>query len=329
MRCKRFLAASLAALSAMLTSAIASAAPLAGYWQLNETSTAQPAVDSSGNIAAGTYNVAVNPNVPGPFAGFGTGAQFPAGAGDVNIGGGSQLNFVSDFSVSGWINLDNLSGKHTLIGNGGGGWGVRSNGSAPQITTFGVKDYDGTAGTLTAGMWHHLVVVLDSANDAHFYVDGAPAGISLHNANALGSAASFAIGAVSPGNASESMSGLIDDVGVFSTSLTATEVAAIYNLAVEPGLEYDLGKVNTLLEAFDNGDSLVEIDGVLWGAATGLGGADGEVVDLGDGNFSVNLGNGVGFQTVEIPEPASLVLWSLLGLVGIGYSVKRLRRFRS
>ena len=308
----------------------ANAAPLDAYWQLNEVSTASPAVDSTGNLAAGTYGAGVDPTVAGPFAGFGTGANF-SGAADSNIGvgGGTSLNFTNDFSTSAWVNFDNFAGKHSYLGNLG--WALRNQGNGtgtPHITTFGVKDYFGNAGELSTGTWHHVVTVLDSNNDLTFYVDGAFAGTDAHNAPASGNSTSFAIGSRQPGNGFESMVGSADDIGVFSTSLTATEVAAIYNLAITSELEYDLGESNTLLEAFDNGASLVEIDGVFWSAATGLGGAEGAVVAQGDGTFAINLGNGNGFQSIAIPEPASIALWSLMGIAGIGYYMNRLRRRR-
>ncbi len=173
--------------------------------------------------------------------------------------------------------------------------------------------------------------MLDTNNDVQFYVDGAPAGFVTHNNDANGSSAPFAIGAVVPGQASESMAGVVDDVGVFSSSLTASDVVAIYSLAVEAGLQYDLGDSNTLLEAFANGDPSVEIDGVTWSAATGLTGTAGQVINLGldsQGNnlFEINLGGGNGFQVLAVPEPASIAIWTLIGAVLIGIGWRRQRQ---
>ncbi len=69
------------ALSVVVVGGVSEAAPLAGYWKLNETLTSQRAVDSSGNILSGTYNAAVDPTVAGPNAGFGTGSPVPCGCG--------------------------------------------------------------------------------------------------------------------------------------------------------------------------------------------------------------------------------------------------------
>lgn len=191
----------------------AEAASLQGYWRLNETSIASPAVDSSGNLPPGTYAAGTDPTVAGPFAGFGTGADFPGGAGEINVGGGATLNFLNNFSVSGWMDLNNTSGKNSLIGNGTNGWGVRSSGTALQITTFGETDYTGTSGTLsaTAG-WQHVVVVLDASNDATFYVDGAPAGFVTNSDPANQGSLDFVIGAPASGNTSEDMDGSVDDL---------------------------------------------------------------------------------------------------------------------
>lgn len=316
------------ALSVVVVGTLAQAAPLAGYWRLNEVSTASGAVDSTGNVPDGIYAATVDPTVLGPNPGFGTGAEF-FGNGDVNIGRGTVLNFKNNFSTSAWVNFDNFSGKHSYLGHTN--WAVRSAGDAPEITTFGVKDYTGTGGALmTAGTWYHVVTVMDANNDVQFYVDGAPAGFVTHTAPAAAGSNPFAIGARSPGDTFESMDGRVDDVGVFSTELTASDVVAIYSLAVEAGLQYDLGDSNTLLEAFANGDPSVEIDGVTWTAATGLTGDEGQVINLGPGLqgndlFEINLSGGDGFQVLAVPEPASIAIWTAIGAVlfGVGWRRKQ------
>jgi hypothetical protein len=137
----------------------------------------------------------------------------------------------------------------------------------------------------------------------------------------------FAIGAVGPGGG-ETMQGDIDDVAVFSVALTSAQIAAIYNLALEPGLQYELGKANTLLEAFDDGDAQVTIDGDLWVRTNGLGGASGSVTALGGGNYAVNLLNGAGFQTAALPEPGSLVLFAGAALAATIYAFRQRKQRR-
>jgi hypothetical protein len=300
-------------------------APLEGYWRLNETSTAQPAVEETGNIPSGTYSAGVVLGVASPFPGFGTAASFN-GSSSVNIGGGAVLNNASNFTVSSWVNYDNMVNKHTIIG-AAGSWAMRSLNTSPEITAFGVLDYDGPAGTFTAGNWYHFVTVLDASNDARFYVNGVLVGTVPHTVAANTPANAFAIGAVGPGGG-ETMQGDIDDVAVFSVALTSAQIAAIYNLALEPGLQYELGKANTLLEAFDDGDAQVTIDGDLWVRTNGLGGASGSVTALGGGNYAVNLLNGAGFQTAALPEPGSLVLFAGAALAATIYAFRQRKQRR-
>jgi hypothetical protein len=203
---------------------LAQAATLVGHWQLEETNITQGALDASGTSADGAYSAGSDPNVIG-VPGFGSGAFFSGSNSFINIGAGSALNLQNDFSVMGWMNLSNTSGKHSMIGNPS--WAVRSTGTAPQITTFGVKDYTGTSGTLVAGQWTHVAVTLDSNNDAQFYVNGNPAGFVTHSAPANSNTGDFAIGRRAPGNGSERMVGWIDDVRVYDGVLTQTEVQGI------------------------------------------------------------------------------------------------------
>ena len=51
--------------------------------------------------------------------------------------------------------------------------GLLTSNNNVQFTTFGVKDYDSAATNIPIdGLWHHLVLVLDSTNTANFYLDG-------------------------------------------------------------------------------------------------------------------------------------------------------------
>lgn len=301
------------------------AAPLEGYWRLNENSTASPAVEETGNIPSGTYSAGMVLGVASPFPEFGTAASFN-GSSSVNIGGGSVLNNASNFTVSAWVTFDNLTGKHTVIG-AAGLWAMRSLGTAPEITAFGVLDYDGPANTFVPNTWYHFVTTLDSSNDARFYVNGVLVATVPHTVAANTSPNAFAIGAVGPGGG-ETMQGDVDDVAVFSVALTTAQIAAIYNLALEPGLRYELGEANTLLEAFDDGDAQVVIDGDIWVRTNGLGGTSGSVTSLGNGGFAVNLLNGAGFQTLVLPEPGSLAMFAVAAFASAFYLLRQRTRRR-
>jgi len=236
--------------------------------------------------------------------------QFFADGNDINIGAGSTLNLQSDFTVTAWVKLDNTSGKHTAIGNPG--WAFRSTGTSPQITTFGVKDYTGTAGTLASGVWTHVAVVLDSNYDAQFYVNGQPAGFVTHTAQGNSNTNPFAIGATSPGNVSESMAGRIDDVRVFSGALTQAEVQATItdftarpvelitpvSVSLDAGSQYfsvdhliddsglsgaaDMGNYRTITHAGSNGDNSWVTNAYFPDYYTGGGTTPVMTFDLGD-----------------------------------------------
>lgn len=212
---------SVATVAMTFVSANLHAATLVGHWKLEETSTAQGAVDSSGTKPDGVYAAGVDPNVSGP-TGFGSAAEFFGNGSDINIGAG--INFTNNFSVTAWVNFNDLS-QHNIIGNATGS-AFRNSGNKLQFTNFGKQDYTST-GTLTAGVWTHVAAVVDANNDGQLYINGVDAGLVPHNAAGNGSNAPYAIGALGPGNTSNGMVGLIDDVRIYDGSLTQNEVIDI------------------------------------------------------------------------------------------------------
>ena len=200
---------------------------LFGYWRFEETDAGDFARDESDNEMDGTYGIGIEPDVEGA-PGFGSGASFDGTIdGVVDLGAESPLGtLLSDFTITAWIFPTDPTGKNRIIGSlQPNGWGFGPvDGTTLQITTFGVKDYD-AAVELPLDTWSHVAVVLDVDANASFYVDGALVGESPAGGPARESADNFYIGRAS--NAEEYFTGRIDEVAVFTGSLTEEGIADV------------------------------------------------------------------------------------------------------
>ena len=140
-------------------------------------------------------------------------------------------------------------------------------------------------------------------------------------------------GQIGAWNGGRIYNGKFDDWAIWTgEALNAAESTAIHNLA-NSSLNYNAQNADDLFGVYDGEESSASIDGMEWVAAGDgtLTGNPGDVLDLGGGDFGLILnGNGGGVQTASsaatVPEPASIAIWSLLGLAGFGYGCFRRRR---
>ncbi|MEX2212554.1 MAG: LamG domain-containing protein [Phycisphaeraceae bacterium] len=204
---------------------------LIGHWKLDEIS-GTFAADSSGRGHNGTYQGGATLNQPGLHFYTGTSVDFDGSNDEVFLSNPAEFRLANNFTIAAWIRPDSVSGFQRIFSqNPGGGFGFGLNGDELRFTTFGVLDYDTTGVDLVAGETHHVAVVFDLLNDAHFYVDGVfvqtiaglnPAGIGTNN---------WFIGST---GVSERFNGLIDDVRFYNGALTADEIRQAAILVPEP-----------------------------------------------------------------------------------------------
>jgi hypothetical protein len=122
----------------------------------------------------------------------------------------------------------------------------------------------------------------------------------------------------------------LDDYGVYSGQLTDGEAAAVYNLAVEIDLLYDLGEADLLFNEFNDPTGGVTIGALTWTVfSSGLSGDPGQVIKNGEGDFTLFLTDTAGLNGIfgleSVPEPASIAVWSVIGLALVGYGWRRRR----
>ena len=171
----------------------------------------------------------------------------------IDAGSISALSNVSQYSVSLWANIDtNASGPLRFFGNresSGSYYGIGAdidlsaslyfylNGgpSYPTVQVSSVSNY------VTAGTWFHLVCTFN-AGQGYVYIDGVQRGSGTGGSTTDTTTASLYIGQ-DPINTNSYFYGLIDEVGIWNTALTSTQVSEIYN-ATDTNLTKDLTTVS-------------------------------------------------------------------------------------
>ncbi len=147
----------------------------------------------------------------------------------------SHGSLTQDFSISAWIKPELLGGTQRIVAhpreNSNNGFGFGTTGSNLRFTTFGVKDYDGTTGTLQNGIWYHVVAVLNSSFDVAFYINGVLDEVLTHTASGTANSDDILlIGGTTPSLSpvlSELFNGTIDELMIWNRSISAGEA---YNL---------------------------------------------------------------------------------------------------
>lgn len=148
------------------------------------------------------------------------------------------MNGLGDFTVSAWCKIGTLHKEHTLIS---GEVGTSDN----LLFLYRLSDktwHFGAAGqwqplaqnnSIEDLKWHH-VAVMRSGSLARFYIDGTEIGDGKsYNANPLNIASNGLIvgqeqaGVGGPFEASESFSGMIDNLRIYNRSLTSEEIVKL------------------------------------------------------------------------------------------------------
>lgn len=149
----------------------------------------------------------------------------------------------NDFSIAFWVKTTQTAGSGQWY-NGAG----LVDGDAPGVANdfgtamcggkfaFGIGNPDTTflsTSTINNGAWHHCVATRQQATGAiNLYVDGVLQTSGVASKNTLNSSARLLFGAIASGGGY--FNGSLDDVQIFSRTLTASEVASLYNCNIVP-----------------------------------------------------------------------------------------------
>lgn len=288
------------------------------WWKLNETGT-NTAVDSSSHAYTSTWT--------------GTPAWSTSGkhAGALNLSGSNYLNLSSDlnfesagygqpaFSVTAWINTNQLTSRQTIYSNTGG-MSLETQSGKIQMrirsNTPSTNWYMLSGGTLTSG-WHHVAMVYQANAPVKLYLDGALVATSADNYfyDHSGASDDF-IGHHTDGY---NFTGLIDDVRVYSTALDATQVVKVQDNAMS----------NVLANGGMTSASGSPLYPTNWGNARPNSGQDTDHHD-GDGfSLKAGAGNTYAYQDLTTPLKSNtyytLRAWVKVNKVSAGSISTRVR----
>ena len=219
------------------------------------------------------------------------------------------------FTTSVWFNPDSLGNQGPVADwtNGGASpqtFLVRTSGSTLQTyVRSGGTQVGGNVSfpseTLTTSDFNHVVLTYDGQR-ARTYLNG-ELSTTVHNfgsAKTIGNGSTADIAAIGGrGSSEQDLAGLVDDVAFWNVTLTDGKAAALTNLAKQAALNYDAAQADQLFEVFDGAASDVTIGSKTWSQATGHGGSAGDVVDLGGGDFFLNLDGTAGVSTLTGSPP--------------------------
>lgn len=199
-------------------------------------------VYSQSSVPAGTYgSITVS---TGQATAYGSAVDFGTSAGDfgnftVNSSGttaigdllstGTGGNNIDGFmTVMAWVNLDAISGVQSIFssnqGGGGDGWRFGTSGDQLLFTTLGAQDFN-QAASLSVNSWNHLAVTIDN-DDITFYLNGDVLGTTSASVAYINEETGFEVKVGGKAAATENMFGRMDDVKVFNTALSQSEIIA-------------------------------------------------------------------------------------------------------
>ena len=164
----------------------------------------------------------------------------------------TSLNGMTSITYSAWIKPQAPSGNYGYIITAGDysttdrmlSIGIRQ--SNRKIFVFGGQSGGGIKEsnfTVTYGNWYHVAIVYTNNQDVDFYVNGnAEGSIQFSDTSSIASGSPTRIGVYS-GTLGNYFNGSIDEVGIWNTALTSTQIQSIYN-ATSTNLTKDLSTVS-------------------------------------------------------------------------------------
>ncbi len=203
-------------------------AGVVGYWRLGEGS-GLVACDSSGGSHSGAYQVGTTLGLAGAIAGDpDTAAGFNGSTGWVSVPDSSSLAVGDRFSAEAWVRRGTVSSaeNQVIASKQDGSWVLMFNSSNQLVLRrSNVADVVASTRTVTdTTKWHHAAVTKDGSS-VHLYLDGTDVTGPVANQTMANNTQPLAIGQSS---SSAYSTGAIDEVTIYNTPLTPTQITNHY-----------------------------------------------------------------------------------------------------
>ena len=306
-------------------------ADLVIYYPLDETSgnTANDAA-GTGGVQNASATAAANWQISSGILG-GAVRFSPTAQADVDealiYNSASAILATTPFTITLWLNTaDATAFNHAAVffGNSGASfdyYAVGTTSTTPQMIARSASANIATLGTsgINNAGWHQIAAVYNGTASRSLYVDGKLVG-SSSTAVAHPTTNRFALGALMRSGATDSFSGMLDEVGLFDTAFSAPQAALLNAFPRYDSVRLDDNDYALALSVFNTQAGSVNTGNWTWSYATGLTGNLGTTGFSGGNPFVVLDSSGNGLSA--IPEPGT----SVLALVGLAGFIRRRNR---
>ncbi len=227
---------------------------------------------------SGSVTLAVSP--------LGVGVTLGGAAGDEILCGPSPVTASQARTVSVWARTTAGSGIVTPLTLGTNGFGSKwdmdidaSNGGVLELGV-GAGRTTGQGPALNDGQWHMMTAVLPAGatnlGQVRLYVDGAFAYSNSGTRVINTGTGDVVVGrSANAPNTIQHFPGDVDDAAIWSEAMSDAQVRGLYEVALDPGLGYDAGDYELLLDVYRQNQAEATIGGRVWRRATGLAGPAG------------------------------------------------------
>ena len=164
----------------------------------------------------------------------------------VSLGDNIFNSFTSDFSISGWINLNSVSGNRCILSNLSynnsngisNGWMLLMRNNVPYFeiyTNSGIYDNISSSSNLNTSTWYHVVITRKASTRSRMYINGS---LVVANASSLNPTyvttsipipSSIGAWKYNASSAIMYLNGKVDALNVWNRELTAADVTDLYN----------------------------------------------------------------------------------------------------